>query len=57
LRLIALVDNRRVVERILRHLGLPTDPPEPRPARSPPYGRTPFVDTESRLIPGFDAAF
>jgi hypothetical protein len=36
LRLLALIEHARIVERILRHLGLPTDRPELRPARAPP---------------------
>jgi len=36
LRLLALIERTRIVERILWHLGLPTDRPEPRPARAPP---------------------
>ena len=36
LRLIALIDQAQVVERILRHLGLPTGRPEARPPRAPP---------------------
>ena len=36
LRLPALIEHARIVERILRHVGLPTDRPEPRPARAPP---------------------
>jgi hypothetical protein len=36
LRLLALIEHAQVVERILRHLGLPTDRPEPRPPRAPP---------------------
>ena len=35
LRLLALIERTRIVERILWHLGLPTDRPEPRPARAP----------------------
>jgi hypothetical protein len=31
----ALIEHARVVERILRHLGLPTDRPVARPARAP----------------------
>jgi hypothetical protein len=38
LRLVATIDQRAVVDRILRHLGLPTDRPVPRPARAPPLG-------------------
>ena len=36
LRLIALIDPAGVIERILRHLGVPTEIPAPRPARAPP---------------------
>ena len=48
LRLIAVIDDPAVIQRILRHLGLPTGIPEARPARSPPMtepvlGATPQV--------------
>jgi hypothetical protein len=36
LRLIALIEQAAVIDRILRHLGLPTETPAPRPARAPP---------------------
>ena len=36
LRLIALIEGAAVIARILQHLGLPTEVPLPRPARSPP---------------------
>ena len=36
LRLIALIEEAAVIDRILRHLGLPTEIPAPRPARAPP---------------------
>jgi hypothetical protein len=36
LRLVATIDQRAVVDRILRHLGLPTDLSVPHPARAPP---------------------
>jgi hypothetical protein len=36
LRFIATIEDPPVVERILRHLGLPTARPEPSPARPPP---------------------
>ena len=36
LRLIALIEQASVIERILRHLGLPAEIPEPRSARAPP---------------------
>ena len=35
-RLIALIDDPRVIRRILCHLGLPTDVPAARPPRAPP---------------------
>ena len=38
LRLIALIEEADVIGRILRHLGLPTAVPAPRPARAPPPG-------------------
>jgi hypothetical protein len=34
--LLALIEQASVVERILRHLGLPTELPQPWPARAPP---------------------
>jgi hypothetical protein len=37
LRLVALIEDGAVIVRILRHLGLPTGLPEPRPAREPPW--------------------
>jgi hypothetical protein len=36
LRLIALIEEAAVIDRILRHLGVPTETPVPRPARAPP---------------------
>ena len=36
LRLLATIEDSAVARRILSHLGLPTECPEPRPARSPP---------------------
>jgi hypothetical protein len=40
LRLVALIEQAAVIERILRHLGLPDTVPAPSPARAPPaYGR------------------
>jgi hypothetical protein len=42
LRLLATIPDRAVVEKILRHLGLPVDAPRPAPARV------------SGLLPGFD---
>ena len=36
LRLIALIEQAAVIDRILRHLGVPTEIPAPRSARAPP---------------------
>ena len=36
LRLIALIEQAAVIDRILRHLGVSTQIPAPRPARAPP---------------------
>jgi hypothetical protein len=36
LHLIALIEEAAVIDRILRHLGLPTETPAPCPARAPP---------------------
>ena len=34
LRLVATIEERTVIEKILMHLGLPVDSPSPAPARS-----------------------
>ena len=39
-RLVALIDQAAVIDRILRHLGLPTEIPAARPARAPPLVAT-----------------
>lgn len=36
LRLVALIEEAAVIDRILRHVGVPTEVPTPRPARAPP---------------------
>jgi hypothetical protein len=36
MRLIATIEQAAVIQRILRHLGLPADLPAPRAARAPP---------------------
>ena len=36
MRLIALIKEKTAIDRILRHLGLPTEVPQTRPARAPP---------------------
>jgi len=43
LRLVSTIERRAVVKKILRHLGLPADAPEPAPRRHPPW------------LPGFEA--
>ena len=48
LRLIALIEQANVIQRILRHLGLPTELPEPRPARAPPLP----ISTRARQVVG-----
>jgi hypothetical protein len=55
LRLVALIEHAPVVQRILRHLGLPTEVPEPRPARAPPRRLETLTD-QFRDGPEFDAA-
>jgi hypothetical protein len=37
LRLLATIEERTVVEKILTHLGLPVEPPRPSPARTPAW--------------------
>jgi len=44
LRLIALIEDPRVIRRILGHLGLPTEVPAARPPRAPPIRFEPFHD-------------
>ena len=53
LRLIALIEEAAVIERILRHLGLPTEIPAPHPARAPPL---PF-EARSRRHSGDETGF
>jgi hypothetical protein len=55
LRLVALIEQASVVQRILRHLGLPTDVPEARPARAPPR-QLETTEDQSQGAPEFDAA-
>jgi hypothetical protein len=58
LRLVALIDEGPVSRRILQHLGLPADVPEPRPARPPPLveaaGSARF-DRDTEFVYGFDS--
>jgi len=55
LRLVALIEQAAVVRRILRHLGLPPEVPEPRPARAPPR-RLETLEDQSRDAPELEAA-
>jgi hypothetical protein len=52
----ALIGQTSVIQRILRHLGLPTDVPERRPARPPPCTVDP-IEVHSQDAPEFDAAW
>ncbi|HUE85853.1 MAG TPA: hypothetical protein VMO26_07210 [Vicinamibacterales bacterium] len=56
LRLVALIEQASVVQWIFRHLGLPTEIPEPRPARAPsrPLER---LDDQFQDAPAFDGAW
>ena len=42
-RLVALIEQADVIQRILRHLNVPTAVPEPCPARAPPR----LIDAQS----------
>jgi hypothetical protein len=48
LRLLATIDDSAVIDKILRHLGLPVEPPAPAPARTPAW--------LSSTLPIFDGA-
>jgi len=50
--LIALIDEASAIERIVRHLRLPTEVPTPRPGRAPPLF-APCSFEEDTSIPGF----
>jgi hypothetical protein len=56
LRLVALIEQASVIQRILRHLGFPTHVPEAHPARAPPRAFDP-TDDQSYDSPEFDAAW
>jgi hypothetical protein len=51
LELIALIEDPSVIRRILSHLGLPTDVPAARPARSPPLHPTSRGDVGAPVLP------
>jgi hypothetical protein len=48
LRLLATIDDTAVVDKILRHLGLPVEPPVPARARAPTW--------LSSTLPGLEGA-
>lgn len=52
LRLLATIDDRAVIEKIERHLGLPVDPSVPAPAAEPAWlaGSLPGVDALSQPL-------
>jgi hypothetical protein len=56
MRLVALIEHASAVQRILRHLGLPKEVPEPRPARAPPR-RLETLEDQARDAPEFEAAW
>jgi hypothetical protein len=53
LALIALIEDPKVIRRILSHLGLPADVPAARPARPPPLplGRPAAWDDDVAIPP------
>ncbi|MDA1095529.1 MAG: transposase [Acidobacteria bacterium] len=54
LKLIALIDDPAVIRRLLRHLELPTEVPEARPARAPPV---PLLDSAPPTGGALDEVF
>ena len=54
MRLIALIDQPPVMRRVLGHLGLPTEVPEPRPARDPPLWDSGLPSHSSEAVAGFE---
>ena len=53
-RLIALIEESSVIERILRHLHLPTEVPAPRPGRAPPLLETCWFNQDTDIA-AFDS--
>jgi hypothetical protein len=50
MRLVALIEQRAAIERILTHLGIPTEVPASRPARAPPIpADTPSLGADDDL--------
>ena len=56
LRLVALIEQASMIQRILRHFGLPTDVPEPRSARAAPR-LLDRIEDQSQGALEFDAAW
>jgi hypothetical protein len=50
MRIIAAIEDPPIIKKILMHLGLPTKPPTPWPARGPP----PTHDNDFQQFPDFD---
>ena len=50
MRIIAAIEDPLVIKKILEHLGLPSRPPIPWPARGPP----PKPDDDIQQLPNFD---
>jgi len=42
-KIIAAIQNKNAIIKILKHLNLPHEPPEPHPARAPPQTRFHFA--------------
>ena len=57
LRLVALIEQASVVQRIPRHLGLPAESPEAQPARAPPRRPGVFEDQAQGTGPELDPAW
>ena len=49
---VAVILEDRELDRLLRHLGLPTEFPKGKPARSPPFS---WVGEDSQVDPAADA--
>jgi Putative transposase len=50
MKIIAAIEDPPVIKKILEHLGLPTKPPVPWPARGPP----PSLEHDTQQFPDFD---
>jgi hypothetical protein len=51
---ISHIDDPNTIERILGHLGLPTEPPRPAPARAPPQCELDFGDLDEPHLDDFE---